>query len=90
MFFSYIALYKDMTPRGVARLEPRGLVSRIYVGDHLTLLYTKYISCGPSRFQRKIFLKKIFHYKSMGDNDPRGVASLDPRGFIGRIYVGDY
>ena len=28
--------------------------------------------------------------KSMGANDPRGVASLDPRGLIGRIYVGDH
>ena len=26
--------------------------------------------------------------KSMGANDPRGVANLDPRGMIGRIYVG--
>ena len=34
MFFSYVALYKHMTPWGVASLEPRGLISRIYVGDH--------------------------------------------------------
>ena len=27
---------------------------------------------------------------SMGANDPRGVANLDPRGMVGRIYVGDY
>ena len=27
------------------------------------------------------------HYKSMGVNDPRGMASLDPRGLTGRIYV---
>ena len=25
----------------------------------------------------------------MGDNDHRGVASLGPRGLIGRIYVGE-
>ena len=32
--------------------------------------------------------EKIFlHYKSMGANDPRGIASLDPRDLIGRIYV---
>ena len=37
----------------------------------------------------KIFLS-FSHYKSNGANDPRGLASLDPRGFIGRIYVGDY
>ena len=34
--------------------------------------------------------KKIFsHYKLMEANDPRGVASLDPWGLIGRIYVGN-
>ena len=26
----------------------------------------------------------------MGDNEPLGVANLDPRGMIGRIYVGDH
>ena len=33
-FFSYIALYKHMTPWGMAGLEPRGLIGKIYVGDH--------------------------------------------------------
>ena len=56
MFFSYIDLYKHKTPRSVASLEPRGLVSRIYVGDHLTLLYTKYISCEPQGFREEDFL----------------------------------
>ena len=83
MFFSYIALYKHMTPLGVASLESSGLISRIYVGDHYTLLYTKYISCGPQCFREEDFLT-IFHYKSMG------VANLHPRGLIGRIYVGDH
>ena len=35
-----------------------------------------------------IWLNSI-HYKSMGANDPRGVASLGPRGLISWIYVGD-
>ena len=26
----------------------------------------------------------------MGANNPRGVASLDPTGMVGRIYVGDH
>ena len=26
----------------------------------------------------------------MGANDPRSVATLDPRGMVGRIYVGDH
>ena len=37
--------------------------------------------------EKKIFL--CFSYcLSMGDYDPRGVANFDPRGMIGRIYVG--
>ena len=39
--------------------------------------------------EKKIFFT-FFHYKSMGANDPRGMASLDPRGLVGRIYVGDH
>ena len=38
------AIAKDT--EGLANLEPRpGMVDMIYVGDHQTLLYTKYISC---------------------------------------------
>ena len=76
-------------PRGVASLGPRGLICRIYVGDHLTLLHTKYVSCGPHGFREDVF-KFFFHYKSMGANEPWGVAGLDPRGLIGKIYVGDH
>ena len=39
--------------------------------------------------EKKIFLR-FSHYKSMGANDPRGLANLDPRGLIGRIYVEDH
>ena len=38
----------------------------------------------------KNFFELFVHYKSMGANEPRGVANLDPRGIVGRIYVGDY
>ena len=37
----------------------------------------------------KNFLR-FSHYKPMGATDPWGMANLDPRGFIGRIYVGDH
>ena len=30
------------------------------------------------------------HYKSVGVNDPWGMANLDPKGMVGRIYVGDH
>ena len=37
--------------------------------------------------EKKIFF--TFSYcKSSGYDDPRGVANLDPRSMIGRIYVG--
>ena len=39
--------------------------------------------------EKKIF--KVFsNYKSMGANEPQGVATLDPKGLIGRIYVGGH
>ena len=73
--------------RGVASLDPRGLVARIYVGDHLTLLHTKYISSGPHCFREE----EVFPIISLREfKTPWGMASLNPRGLIGRIYVGDH
>ena len=74
----------------MAYLDPRGLIGRIYVGDYFILLHTKYISSGPHGFREEDFFFSFSHYKSMGANEPRGVASLDPRGLIGRIYVRDH
>ena len=76
-------------PRGVANLDPRGMNDRIYVGDHLTLLHAKYLSSGPSSFREEDFLR-FSHCKSMGANEPWRVANFDPRGMVGRIYVGDH
>ena len=70
-------------PQGMANLDPRGMDRRFYVGDHYTLQHTKYMSCGPHGFREEVFLK-FSHYKSLGANDPQGMANLDPRGFIGR------
>ena len=44
-------------PPGVANLDTRGMVGRIYSGDHLTLLHTKYLSSGPHGFRKEDFLK---------------------------------
>ena len=49
----------------MASLDSRGLIGRIYVGDHSTLLHTKYISHGPHGFREEDFLS-FSHYKSMG------------------------
>ena len=66
-----------MTPWSVASLEPSGLIGRIYVGDHNTLLHIQYISCWPHDFREDEFLS-FSQYKSMGAYDPQGVVSLDP------------
>ena len=79
--FSHYKSIGANKPRGVAHLDPRGLISSIYVEDHKTLLYTKYMSYEPHGFIEEDFLR-FSHYKSMGANDPRGL--------IGRIYVGDH
>ena len=133
----------DDDPWGVANLDPRGMIGRIYVEYHLTLLHTKYTSFRPCGFKEEDF-KCFSHYKPMAENDApeawpiwtpgsrlagiikgltkhyftqnikalglmvkvkkiffftffpiislwrpmtaRGVAKLDPRGMIGRIY----
>ena len=76
-------------PLGMASWDPRGLIGRIYVVDRHTLLHTKYISSWPHGFREEDFVS-FSHYKSMGANEHRGVASLDPRGMVVRIYVGDH
>ena len=40
-------------PRGLASLNPGGLIGRIYVGDHKPLLHigTKDINCGNHGFR---------------------------------------
>ena len=53
-----------------ANLNPRGM---IFVGDHPTLLYTKYTSCGPHGF------KINPHYKSMRAIDPKGHGTFSPK-----------
>ena len=72
-------------PLGCGQYGPRSLIGRIYVGDPLIVLHT-YVSCGPFGYREEGFS----NYTSMEANDPRGVASLNPRGMVGRIYAGDY
>ena len=67
-------------------LDPRVLIGRICIGDHLTLLHTKYVSRVPHDFREDF--GSFSHYKSIGANEPLGVANLNPRGMVGRIYVG--
>ena len=48
-------------PQGMASLDPRGLIGRIYVVEHYTFLHTKYISSGPHGFREEDFLS-FSHY----------------------------
>ena len=45
----------DDDPRDVANLDPRGMIGRIYVDYHLTLLHTKYTSFRPCGFREEDF-----------------------------------
>ena len=68
VFFFY---YKSMganKPRGVANLDPRGMVGRIYKGHHLTLLNIKYLSSGPHGFREEFFFN-FSNYKSIKDKE---------------------
>ena len=65
---------------------PGSRLAGIIKGLTKTLLHTKYISSGPHGFREEDFFYVFSYYKSMEANDIRGVANLDPRGMIGRIY----
>ena len=50
---SFPIIRKLMTdPHGMAKLDSKGTVGKIYAGDHKTLLYAKCINHGP---HRKVF-----------------------------------
>ena len=54
--FSYCMTMGDDDPQGVANLDPRGMIGRIYVEYHLTLLHnTNYTSFRPCGFREEDF-----------------------------------
>ena len=60
-------------------MDPRGMVGRIYMEDHFTLLHTKYQSSAPCGFREEDFFY-VFPMR------PPGRGRMDPRGTVGRIY----
>ena len=62
----------------VANLDSRGIcmVGTIYVEDHQTLLYAKYISFGPHGYRKDVF--KFFSLYVWELLIHRGVASFHP------------
>ena len=55
IIFPYFMTMGDDDPQGVANLDPRGMIGRIYVKYHLTLLHTKYTSFRPCGFRKEGF-----------------------------------
>ena len=62
----------------MANLDPRGMIGRIYVEYHLTLLHTKYTSFRPSGF-RDVF-PIISLWQIMTNNDAPGRGQFRPQG----------
>ena len=86
MYFHYKSIDKDM-PGGVACMDPRGTVGRIYKEEYYTLLHTKYESAEPCGFREEDFYN-VFPIASLWELlTPRGGAIFDHRGMIRRIYV---
>ena len=54
---------------GVANLDSRSMIGRIYLGYHLFLLHTKYKESGPYGLREEDFFY-IFYCLTMGDDDP--------------------
>ena len=64
----------------MASLEPRGLIDRIYIGDHYILLHIQYISCGPHGFREEDFFFPIISLWELitpGQFGPQGLDWQD-------------
>ena len=73
----------------MGNLDPRGMIGRIYVGYHLTLLHTKYPGFRASGFREEEFFM-FSHYKPMVDNNAPRSGQSDPRGMVGGVYEENY
>ena len=74
-------------PPGRGRFGPQGHYWQELLRGLLNIASQNIKALGLMISEKKIFY--VFsYYKSMEANDPRGVANLDPRGMIGRIYEG--
>ena len=54
--FSHCKSMGANDPRGGAIFAPTGMIGRIYIEDHYTLLNTKYESFGPCGFVEDFFM----------------------------------
>ena len=70
----------------MANLDPRVKIGRNYKGAYSALLHIKYKSSGPHDLREEDFFYVFPIISLRRPMTPRGVANLDPRGMIGRIY----
>ena len=61
----------DDGPWGMANLDPRGMIGRIYVEYHFTILQLNIQALGLVVLEKYIF-KCFSHYKPMANNDAPG------------------
>ena len=70
-----------MIPGAWPIYTPGGMIDRIYVEYHLTLLHTKYTSFRPCSFREEDFkCVFFFNYKPMADKKPPGRGQFRPQG----------
>ena len=55
IFFFYYKSMEANDPPGVTNLDPMGMIGRIYVEYHLTLLHTKFTIFRPCGFRKEDF-----------------------------------
>ena len=89
VFFLIVSLREHLTPRAGAISDPRGMLDRIYVKLHITMLHTKYRSIGFCCFREE----DIFHVFSIVSlwqiKMPPSGACMHPRATVSRIYKED-
>ena len=66
-----------MTPPGQARMDPRGMVGRIFKEEHYILLQTKYESSGPCGFRKRFFYVLPMTPPGRGLYEPQGQGWQD-------------
>ena len=77
-------------PQGMANLNLRGMIGRIYIGDHQTNYILNLLALGLMVSKKKIFLMLFSYIALYKHMTPWGVANLEPKGLISRMYVGDH
>ena len=83
--FPIVSLWEIMTPGAGPFLTPGARLAGFTIHS-----YTQKRKALCLVVSENIFLCFFPLCKSMGANDPRGGASFDPRGMVGRIYKEDH